>query len=172
MINNRKARVIVFEAILRRNIRRAMTTLPKLPHTHDAIPLVRQAALSIGRQIHVEAEKIVSESPDLSITLLDGAGKPVAEFDYVARAFSMPGTFELARKVTADLQERIEEILRRVIAERYGDVDPETFGKDSLHKVWPDREEYFYKDDLLLIVHKPRWDEITFEIHRGPKHGD
>lgn len=132
----------------------------------------RYAALSIGRQIHVEAEKIVSESPDLSITLLDGAGKPVADLDYVARTFSMPGTFELARRAIADLNERTEEILRRVIAERYGDVDLDAFAKDSLRKCWPDREEYFYKDDLLLTVHKPRWDEITFEIHRGPKHGD
>lgn len=125
----------------------------------------RYAALSIGRQIHVEAEKIVNE-------LLDGAGKPVADFDYVARTFSMPRTFELARKVVMDLHSRTDELLRQAIAERYGDVDTEAFAKDSLRKCWPDREEYFYKDDLLLTVHKPRWDEITFEIHRGPKHGD
>ena len=132
----------------------------------------KYAALSIGRQVHVEGDRLVSESPDLSITLLDGAGKPVADFDYVARTFSMPGTFELARKAITDLNQRTEEILRKVIAERYGDVDLEVFAKDSLRKVWPDREEYFYKDDLLLTVHKPRWDEITFEIHRGSKNGD
>lgn len=130
-------------------------------------------ALSIGRQIHVDAEKIVSESPDLSITLLDGAGKPVAEFDFESRRFfSQPRTFELARRAIADLNERTEAMLRQVIAERYGDVDLDAFAKDSLRKCWPDREEYFYKNDLLLTVHKPRWDEITFEIHRGQKHDD
>lgn len=126
-------------------------------------------ALSIGRQIHVEAEKIVSESPDLSITLLDGAGKPIADF---VACQAEPRAFALARKAIADLNARTEAMLRQVIAERYGDVDLEAFAKDSLRKCWPDREEYFYKDDLLLTVHKPLWDEITFEIHRGPKHGN
>lgn len=122
-------------------------------------------ALSIGRQIHVEAEKIVSESPDLSITLLDGAGKPVADV-------KIPDTYALSRQIVKAHNEITEYALRSAIAGRYGDVDLEAFAKDSLRKCWPDREEYFYKDDLLLTVHKPRWDEITFEIHRGPKHGD
>ena len=176
MISNRKARLIVFEALIRRNLLSTLCGVRKVPYSHEAIPLVcdsiTAAALSIGRQIHVEGDRIVSESPDLSITLLDGTGKPVADFDYAARTFSMPGTFELARKAIADLNQRTEEILRKVIAERYGDVDLEVFAKDSLRKVWPDREEYFYKDDLLLTVHKPRWDEITFEIHRGSKNGN
>ena len=137
-----------------------------MPHVGKPLP---EATLSIGRQIHVEAEKIVSESPDLSITLLDGAGKPVA--DFACRRF-VPDSAALAQRVINDLNQRTEEMLRKVIRERYGDIDLQAFAKDSLRKCWPDREEYFYKNDLLLTVHKPRWDEITFEIHRGPENGN
>ena len=169
MISNRKARAIVLEALIRRDLMRALVSGKKVPYSSEAFSLIIEsitaAALSIGRQIHVEADRIVSESADLSITLLDGVGKPVADV-------RIPDTYALARKVIDANNECTEYVLRRVIAERYGDVDLEAFAKDSLRKCWPDRDEYFYKDDLLLTVHKPRWDEITFEIHKGPKHGD